>query len=82
MKNLQIDIKIKLQINDTTLELSKDDAETLYNTLGHVLNKSINPYPWITNPTNPYPIKITEGTGELPYYPPGVRSTDATCSIT
>lgn len=88
MKNLQIDIKIKLQINDTILELSKDDAETLYNTLGNALNKTSNPYPWITNPSNPYPwitnphpIKITGGTGELPYYPPGVRSTDPTCTI-
>lgn len=80
MKNLQIDIKIKLQINDTILELSKDDAETLYNTLGNALNKTSNPYPWITNPSNPYPIKITGGTGELPYYPPGVRSTDPTCT--
>jgi len=84
MKNLQIDIKIKLQINDTTLELSKDEAETLYNALGHALNKQtlnhypLNPYPWITNPV---PYKITEGTGEFPYYPTGVRSTDPTCTI-
>jgi hypothetical protein len=85
MKNLQIDIKIKLQINDTILELSKDDAETLYNTLGNALNKTSNPYPsypWITNPV---PYKITGGTGsggtgELPYYPPGVRSMDPTCT--
>lgn len=79
MKNLQIDIKIKLQINDTTLELSKDEAETLYNTLGHALNKTNNPYPWITNPM-PYKITTTGGTGELPYYPPGVRSMDPTCT--
>lgn len=84
MKNLQIDIKIKLQINDTTLELSKDEAETLYNTLGHALNKHTlnlypsNPYPWITNPV---PYKITGGTGELSSYPTGVRSTDPTCTI-
>lgn len=81
MKNLQIDIKIKLQINDTILELSKDEAELLYNTLGIALNKTNNPYPWITNPVNPYKITTTGGTGELPYYPPGVRSTDPTCTI-
>lgn len=82
MKNLQIDIKIKIQINDTTLELSKDDAETLYNTLGNALNKPSNPYPWITDPANPYKITTTGGTGELPYYPLGVRSIAPKCTIT
>lgn len=74
MKNLQIDIKIKIQINDTTLELSKDDAETLYNTLGNALNKFPHPgyQPYVTNPwITP---TVTCGTGNHQQFPLGVRS--------
>lgn len=74
MKNLQIDIKIKLQINDTTLELSKDEAETLYNTLGNALNKHAPPFypPYTTTPYTTPPL----------LYPTGVRSMAPTCAIT
>jgi hypothetical protein len=78
MKNLQIDIKIKIQINETALELSKEEAELLYNTLGNALNKHAPPFyppytttPWVT----------TEGSNPL-LYPPGVRSMAPTCAIT
>lgn len=77
MKNLQIDIKIKLQINETTLELSKEEAELLYNTLGNALNKHVPSFyppftttPWTT--TEHYPLQ----------YPAGVRSIAPTCAIT
>lgn len=76
MKNLQIDIKIKLQINDTTLELSKEDAEVLYNTLGNALNKfpQISPYisPYTTYPWTTTPIPC--GTGNHLQFPPGINN--------
>jgi len=86
MKNLQIEIKIKVQINDTTLELSKEEAESLHQTLGHALNKNTYPYytyPYYTYPTTPWTIApTTSGTSQLVVpsdttsklnYPPGVR---------
>jgi hypothetical protein len=78
MKNLQIDIKIKIQINETTLELSKAEAELLYNTLGDALNKHVHPFcpPYTTTPWT-----TTEGINSL-HYPPGVRSMSPTCAIT
>ena len=81
MKNLQIDIKIKLQINETTLELSKEEAELLYNTLGNALNKHVPPFypPYTTTPWAPW--VTTEGSNPL-LYPPGVRSMAPTCAIT
>jgi hypothetical protein len=74
MKNLQIDIKIKIQINETTLELSKAEAELLYNTLGDALNKHVHPFcpPYTTTPW----------TGNPLHYPTGVRSIESTCAIT
>lgn len=85
MKNLQIDIKIKLQINETTLELSKEEAELLYNTLGNALNKHVPSFypPYTTTPhTTPWsPWVTTEGSNPL-LYPPGVRSIAPTCAIT
>lgn len=89
MKNLQIDIKIKIQINETALELSKEEAELLYNTLGNALNKHVSPfYPsYTTTPCPPYtttpwaPWVTTEGSNSL-LYPPGVRSMAPTCAIT
>jgi hypothetical protein len=75
MKNLQIDIKIKIQINETTLELSKAEAELLYNTLGDALNKHVHPFcpPYTTTPWTGLP---------LPPCPTGVRSIESTCAIT
>lgn len=88
MKNLQIDIKIKIQINETALELSKEEAELLYNTLGTALNKHVAPFypPYTTTPytTTPYtttPWTITDGNNLL-CYPPGVRSMAPTSTIT
>jgi hypothetical protein len=86
MKNLQIDIKIKIQINETTLELSKAEAELLYNTLGDVLNKHVHPFcppytttPWTTTPWVPW--VTTEGSNP-PLYQSGVSSMAPTCAIT
>jgi hypothetical protein len=81
MKNLQIDIKIKIQINETALELSKEEAELLYNTLGNALNKHAPPFypPYTTTPWAPW--VTTEGSNPL-LYPTGVRSMAPTCAIT
>lgn len=82
MKNLQIDIKIKIQINETALELSKEEAELLYNTLGNALNKHVPPfYPPYTTTPHTTPWVTTEGSNSL-LYPPGVRSMAPTCAIT
>ena len=83
MKNLQIDIKIKIQINETTLELSKAEAELLYNTLGDALNKHVHPFcpPYTTTPWTTTPWITTEGSNPL-HYPTGVRSMAPTCAIT
>jgi hypothetical protein len=80
MKNLQIDIKIKIQINETTLELSKAEAELLYNTLGDALNKHVHPFcpPYTTTPWH----TTTPWTGNPLHYPTGVRSIESTCAIT
>jgi|688.fasta_scaffold1845453_2 hypothetical protein len=77
MKNLQIDIKIKIQINDATLELSKEEAELLYNTLGTALNKHAHPFfqPYTT------PWTTIDGNNQL-LYPPGVRYMTPTSTIT
>jgi len=77
MKNLQIDIKIKIQINDATLELSKEQAELLYNTLGTALNKHAHPF---FQPYTP-PWTTIDGNNQL-LYPPGVRSMTPTSTIT
>jgi hypothetical protein len=87
MKNLQIDIKIKIQINDATLELSKEQAELLYNTLGTALNKHAHPFfqpyttPWTTTPYTTTPWTTIDGNNQL-LYPPGVRSMTPTSTIT
>ena len=47
MEDIQIEVnqRISVQVNDTILELSGEEAEKLYNLLGNVLNKStVTPY--------------------------------------